>query len=151
MPYVREGYAYHFFIALTHYFKDEQLIQSKKERLFNNLFGHLDFETNTPDRLIIYNWIYLKRKEIEGDFTAFVQEFSAFMSEPICQIYDMPRIILFRDLARIVKKNSYLSKSTLPGKIDHYMKTRITNYSDLTTRASNNGPIADIKILIPGS
>lgn len=151
MPYVREGYAYHFFIALTHYFKDEQLTQSAKERLFDRLFGRLDFETNTPDRLIIYNWIYLKKKEIEGDYAGFVREFSDFMSEPICQIYDMPRIILFRDLARIVRKSGYLSKSTLLSKIDDYMKTRITNYVDLTAKTANSGPIAEIKIPIPGS
>jgi hypothetical protein len=147
-PYVREGYTYSYFRGLVYYMIDDRTTEEEKRDLFHILFGGLEFSTNTVDRLILYNWVYIKGKEVERRYDEFLNGFLEFMQEPICKIYDILKVSLYFDVRRMVEKSDYDDKDRLLKKIEKMLQ-QLPVHNILTQRGGS--PLVDIKIPVPGN
>jgi hypothetical protein len=153
VPYVREGYAYDYFRGMV-----TQLVylenQSPEEMtgLFDDLFGDVDVEVTTPDRLIIYNWLYLKTTFRAGAYSEFVEALITFMSEPMSQLYDILKISLFRDVKLWLKKSNFNAKEELSLKIRHHLDEKLNIYEEFRDKVEKSKfTLNDFRIPFPGS
>ena len=163
VPYVREGYAYEYFRGLVAMLiRQKESGQNEKAMLFDSLFGHLEFDIDTPDRLILYNWIYLKKCYYRGDYAEFIEEFITFMEEELCQVYDVLKMSLFQDMNALIRKTGCTDKDLhlqrvrqhLDSKLHAfgYLKSSVDKKSAGNHTASNNDTsFNDFKIAFPGS
>lgn len=111
LPYLREAYMYEYFKGLVIMLNEyKECGENEKVQLFQRILGGLEFEVNTQDRLIIYNWIYLKRCYISGDRSEFLQGFISFMKEEMSYVYDVLKISLFQDVRTMLWKSSPANK-----------------------------------------
>ncbi|WPV01572.1 hypothetical protein SNE26_07270 [Mucilaginibacter sp. cycad4] len=110
--YVREGYCYECFRSIVSLaIHSEKQLGVSAQDLFTHIFSNLDFEINTPDRQIIYEWLQLKKLCFSGEYGKFKNEFVAFMSTPISKIYDILKISIILDVQNLLN-NSELTPTT---------------------------------------
>lgn len=152
VPYVREGYAYECFRGMVSHMVKFESQFSGNVNLFPHMFGDLTFKVDNPDRLIIYNWIYLKTVYQADAYDEFLEAFIAFMKEPMSQLYDVLKISLFKDLNELIENSNYRDKQELLDKIKYHLDEKLNIYDNLRKNISNNSfPSGDIKIPFPGS
>jgi len=104
--YVREGYCYECFRSVVSLvIHSEKRLGVSAQDLFTHIFSNLDFEVNTPDRQIIYEWLQLKKLCFSGDYGKFKDEFVAFMSTPLSKIYDILKISIILDMQNLLNNS----------------------------------------------
>lgn len=126
IPYIREGYAYECFRGfVSQMIHLDRISNGKTPNLFPYFFGDFTLETDTPDRLIIFNWLELKTAYHKGDFAEFISDCIEYMNEPMSQLYDILKISLFLDLNHLIEKSSFKHKKKLQSKISHHLETKL--------------------------
>ncbi|WP_294263970.1 hypothetical protein [uncultured Chryseobacterium sp.] len=123
VPIIRETYAYELFTMIT-----EDMIRfniHSTEFLPDDWYSGLDFEVNTPDRQIIYNWIYINKQLRDSNYKDYFKGLIYYFQQPYNQFYDILKIALLLDLYKFVEKNtpSYTTTVTL-GIID-FMENKL--------------------------
>jgi len=104
--YVREGYCYECFRSIVSLaIHSEKRLGVSAQDLYTHIFSNLDFEINTPDRQIIYDWLQLKKLCFSGEYRKFKNEFVAFMSTPISKIYDILKISIILDVQNLLNNS----------------------------------------------
>ena len=120
--YVREGYCYECFRSMVSLvIHSEKRLNVSAQELFLLIFSDLDFEVNTPDRQIIYDWLQLKKLCFSGEYRKFKKEFVSFMMNPLSKIYDILKISIILD----VQKHLINSK---PKKITKQIEDSLTEF-----------------------
>lgn len=124
--YVREGYAYECFRAfVSQMIQIERANMTESPDIFYLLFDGLEIDITSPDRLIIANWLEIKRAYKNGNYTAFISDFIEYMMEPMSQLYDILKISLFLDVKQYVHDSDFQKKDTLVVKIKKHLDEKL--------------------------
>jgi hypothetical protein len=139
VPYVREGYAYEMFRAIVSMIMSLEKNQGLGEKAFRDIFSTLKIDVDTPDRLIISEWIAIKKKFYEKDLSGFFELLNAFFETPLCKIYDVIKISLLLDVCSLVE-DSYdrtgdlHCRSVIFEYINEYLNGQFYLKTDLSAR-----------------
>lgn len=108
IPVIRETYAYELFTMIT-----EDMIRfniNSREFLPDHWYSDLDFEVNTPDRQIIYNWIYINKQLRNSNYKDYFDGLLYYFQQPYNQFYDILKISLLLDLYKLAGNNPNLTR-----------------------------------------
>lgn len=109
VPMIRETYAYELFTMIT-----EDMIRfniNSQEFLPDDWYSELDFEVNTPDRQIIYNWIYINKQLRNSNYKDYFDGLLYYFQQPYNQFYDILKISLLVDLYKLTGDNPDLARN----------------------------------------
>lgn len=130
LPIIRETYAYELFMMIT-----EDIIKfninNTEEYLPDYWYADLDFEVNTPERQIIYNWIYINKQRKNLNYKEYFDCLIYYFQQPINQFYDILKISLLIDLHKMVKKNPNVDIKIFNKKIVDFMKNKLSSHISL--------------------
>ena len=144
VPYVRECYAYQCFKGMvSQMIHLERLPNPKISSLFPYIFENFMLDPNTPDRLIIYNWLDLKTAFYKGEYDLFIEDFIEYMSEPMSQLYDILKISLFLDISKLIENSNYEKKAILREKIRHHLEVKLNIHEALRKDISASNFVAN--------
>lgn len=133
MPYVREGYGYECFLAFVSLFMHIESSHGDMHEVYVVLFGDLQFDINTPDRLIIANWLSIKKQLYTDGTEKFINECMEFLNEPLSKFYNLLKISLIMDLKRILRVESDRQVDEIIVRLDSYLQLEL-NASELLKR-----------------
>jgi len=129
-PVLRETYTYEMFTMLA---EDMIRFHYKNHRDYfpNQWYAGLDFEVDTPDRQIIYNWMYINNILHEGKLEEFFESLIYFLGQPISHYYDIFKISLVLDTWKLLLKSDYAKKNEAIEKIKSYLNTKLILHEKL--------------------
>ncbi|WP_143305166.1 hypothetical protein [Chitinophaga vietnamensis] len=137
--YIREAYTYETVRMIV-----EDMIRISAKQLYPTenspfpWFLQLEFEVNTLDRQIIYNWMYVNRQLWENNYTHYFESLIEFLKEPVSQLYDVLKLHLMMGAARVVRESEYKGKDKILDEIKTYIQTKLTGYQTLRARIIDN-------------
>jgi hypothetical protein len=105
----------------------------------------LEIDITTPDRQIISDWIEIKKRFYDKDYSSFFELLNDFFEEPMCQIYDVNKISLLLDVCSLVQDNGRTDSANcqpvILGYIDKYLMGQFYLNTDLSSK--NLAPLTD--------
>ncbi|WP_019991136.1 hypothetical protein [Rudanella lutea] len=93
---------------------------------FEDLLGNIgEFATPTLERVVLYNWLYLKRVYFRGAFDQFAQEVAEFLSEPYERRFDVLKFSLCQNLLYGLQTRA-IRAPLLEARIQTYIHTKLS-------------------------
>jgi hypothetical protein len=124
IPLLRETYSYELFTMII-----EDMIRfninNHIDFLPNIWYINLDFEVNTPDRQIIYNWIYINKQLNCLNYEEYLESLMYFFQQPYSQFYDILKISLLIDFRKVILNLNIINKEILIKKIGYFIKENL--------------------------
>lgn len=136
-PILRETYTYELFQL----FAEDMIrfnLQNKVDFLPNQWYLNLDFEVNTSDRQIIYNWIYINKQLHEGNYKEYFDSITYFFQQPISLYYDMLKISILIDLTKVVRNSDYSEKEIIMAKLNMCLQEKLNSHKTLRESLSKS-------------
>ena len=124
VPILRETYAYELFPMIA----EDMIrfnIQDKLNYLPNEWYLNLDFDVNTSERQIIYNWIYINNQLQKGDYDEYIDSLIYFFQQPMSLFYDVLKISLLIDLVKVIKKEYFVDAEVTINKLKDYLFNKL--------------------------
>ncbi|MFK8010005.1 MAG: hypothetical protein AB8H03_26865 [Saprospiraceae bacterium] len=130
VPILRESYTYQMFCMII-----EDIIRfnfkSPNEYYPNEWYKDLDFEVNSPDRQLIYNWIYINNQLTKGDYHDFFDSINYYFSQPTSHDYDILKISLLIELSKFISNSEYQGQKEALKKLEDYCLNQFNTYERL--------------------
>lgn len=130
-PYIREGYSYEYFRGLVHNILVANNSHLKQRELFDCYFKELSFDVTSPDRLIMSEWIKIKRAYYQGDIDEFLNLFIIYMKDQTTSLYDLLKVSLIQDIEHIYIVTGNGKSNNLKNKIIKYLDSTLVQYGYL--------------------
>lgn len=114
IPYVREASVLeHFKSTVNNLIKCNVYKKNQEKELFFLLFDPVkEFEISTPERRLIYNWLYLKKIFYNQDYELFLHEFTGFMQEPMSRSFDIFKLSLLQNVLYLLEGSGIKNKAS---------------------------------------
>lgn len=120
VPLIRESYTYELFQMVV-----EDMIRFNIEDtiiiLPNEWYLNLEFEVNTFERQIIYNWIYINKQLQIRNYEEYIDSTVYFFQQSISTSYDILKISLLVDLVKVIKKEYFMESEKILNKLKEYL------------------------------
>lgn len=136
IPVLREMYTYDFFAEIV----EEHIklgLATKSSLSCSEIFGNIDFEVNTPERQLIYNWLYINEQFKMKKISDYLDSLIYFFRQPVSRGFDILRISLLIDLITIVKSMDTPEEEMIMQKIKYFMLNKLKNYENLRLEIIN--------------
>ncbi|KAB7727303.1 hypothetical protein F5984_21995 [Rudanella paleaurantiibacter] len=93
---------------------------------FEELLGNIgEFAAPSLERVVLYNWLYLKRVYFRGAFDQFAQEVAEFLAEPYERRFDVLKFSLCQNLLFGLQSRS-IRAPLLEARIQTYIHTKLS-------------------------
>lgn len=127
-PALREYYTYEIFVMTV---QDVLIMNSKNTNFLpDTWYANLEFDVNTLDRQIIYNWIYINNQLRGQNYNEYIESLIYYLKEPISLTYDILKICLVRDILHLVGNSEFKEKKQFLEKMKRYSEIKIKSYEN---------------------
>ncbi len=100
--------------------------QAREQELFKAILGPFsDFNTPTLDRVIIYNWLYLKRAYYAQEYECFLEGIPVFLSERLPRHFDVLKLSLCQNLLYLTGSLPYSNAPTMHQHLLRYVEDKL--------------------------
>ncbi|WP_142688158.1 hypothetical protein [Chitinophaga polysaccharea] len=135
--YIREAYAYECFRMIV-----EDMIRfpgkGGHQANFVPWYLQLDFEVNTTDRQILYNWIYVSRQLWENNYEHYFESLLTFLKEPVSQLYDVLKLQQAIAASKVIKASDHREKGKIIDAINTFITTKLNVPKSLLFKIIDN-------------
>ncbi|WP_407492417.1 hypothetical protein, partial [Elizabethkingia anophelis] len=130
VPIIRETYAYELFTMIA---EDIIRFNIQKNDIFlpDEWYIDLDFEVNTPDRQIVYNWIYINKQLRSSNYKEYFDSMIYYFQQAHSQFYDILKIFLIIDFHKFINRNKIPNKIVIENKIVDFIENKLNSYLPL--------------------
>lgn len=137
VPIVREIYAYELFVMIA-----EDMIRfninNQDYFLPDAWYQDLDFDVNTPDRQIIYNWIYINKQLRSENYTEYFDSLIYYFSQPESYFYEILRVCLLIDLFKLIRKNQSPGLQSIAKEMVAFIENKLISNTSLRESVIKN-------------
>jgi cellobiose-specific phosphotransferase system component IIA len=104
--------------------------------LYDDLLGNLgEFDTPTLERVVIYNWLYLKRTYLAGHIEEFITNLPDFLGDPYERRFDVLKLSLCQNLLHwLHTQQSSTQRTQLQHSIARFIDTKLIVKADQRTQ-----------------